>query len=769
MGPAGPTPWALPPSATTTIVNGQSGVVSFDVTADIAAWRAGTLSAGWLVKRVDEGPSGAVEFGSRESEAAPRLVLALVGTPLDTIPPPIPDGFIAPDSAVALLVSPPGDDSVLILRNFVEIVFHDTTSGPTVLDVFARYGAQVAGGYPRLRGYIVQVPDPGPTYTALDSLLALLRSEPAIRNALQYVFSEPYRNPGRYPDDDSQLRGMRAPLARGCERGLYGPDTVVVCVVDTAADTGRPAVPNGFAPPDSSQALFFALPGDTRVLILRDFIHLEFDDSTAGTRVHSILQEYSAEVAGGFPSTGTYVVRIPDPGPSYSSLESIMAAIRLESGVRGVYRYVYQEPIRNPARFPRDGGAAHRSDRPSSTGALAHRARGGARPAVLVRPQAPFERAAPLTADTYLRQGEPNQNFGTASILRVRPTGDHRALLRVDAVTLAATIGDATVAAARLELTITLNANNWGPSGREIALHRLTVPWTETGATWHCGVDSVPGNSQAECAAGTAWAMGPAGPTPWATPPTATTTIVNGQSGVVSFDVTADIAAWRAGSLNAGWLVKRVDEGPSGAVEFGSRESEVASPLLVLTVAGADTSRPAVPNGFAIPDGVALLLEPAPNDTGVLVLRDFVTLEFWDTTTGPRVLEVLNQYSARVVGGYARAGVYVVQIPDPGTYQALDSLLAALRSEPGVRTALRVVFTEPARDPARFPVDSLSAHRQHWLGSSGTDGTQALRAIRALLAWGCETGAPRAQEGRHATLGLDGSFGTGEPGDGGES
>ena len=431
MGPAGPTPWALPPSATTTIVNGQSGVVSFDVTADIAAWRAGTLSAGWLVKRVDEGPSGAVEFGSRESEAAPRLVLALVGTPLDTIPPPIPDGFIAPDSAVALLVSPPGDDSVLILRNFVEIVFHDTTSGPTVLDVFARYGAQVAGGYPRLRGYIVQVPDPGPTYTALDSLLALLRSEPAIRNALQYVFSEPYRNPGRYPDDDSQLRGMRAPLARGCERGLYGPDTVVVCVVDTAADTGRPAVPNGFAPPDSSQALFFALPGDTRVLILRDFIHLEFDDSTAGTRVHSILQEYSAEVAGGFPSTGTYVVRIPDPGPSYSSLESIMAAIRLESGVRGVYRYVYQEPIRNPARFPQDGGAAHRSDRPSSTGALAHRARGGARPAVLVRPQAPFERAAPLTADTYLRQGAPNQNFGAEPILRVRPTGDNRALLRV--------------------------------------------------------------------------------------------------------------------------------------------------------------------------------------------------------------------------------------------------------------------------------------------------------------------------------------------------
>ena len=53
-------------------------------------------------------------------------------------------------------------------------------------------------------------------------------------------------------------------------------------------------------------------------------------------------------------------------------------------------------------------------------------------PAALVSPQAPIDRAVPITGDTYLRQGEPNQNFGTAAILRVRPTGDNRALLRVN-------------------------------------------------------------------------------------------------------------------------------------------------------------------------------------------------------------------------------------------------------------------------------------------------------------------------------------------------
>ncbi len=362
----------------------------------------------------------------------------------------------------------------------------------------------------------------------------------------------------------------------------------------------------------------------------------------------------------------------------------------------------------------------------------------GATPGVLVSPQAPIDTTVGMSADTYLRQSEPNRNFGTEPFLRVRPTGKNRALLAVDQTALAALIGGATVTAARLELTITENANNWGPEGRAIALHRLTVPWSETAATWNCGVDTVPGNPQAECAARTAWEMGGAGP--WVVPPTATATITNGLRGVVTFDVAADVAAWLSGTPNAGWILKRVDEGPSGAVEFGSRESG-SPPVLVLTLAVGDTSRPPIPDGFVAPDGAVALLVSPPGDDSVLVLRDFIRIIFDDTTSGYTIRSVFARYGGHIVGGDTLLESYMVQVPDPGpTYAALDSLLSRVRSEPGVRFAIRYVFSEPVRDPGRYPEDDpQSSRRQDWCGP-GTDGTRALTAIRAPLAWSCETG-----------------------------
>jgi hypothetical protein len=367
----------------------------------------------------------------------------------------------------------------------------------------------------------------------------------------------------------------------------------------------------------------------------------------------------------------------------------------------------------------------------------------GDAPGVLVSPQAPIDTAVGLSADTYLRQGDPNQNFGTEPILRVRPTGKNRALLQVDPAVLAAVVGGGTVTGARLEVTITHNADNWGPEGRAIALHRLTVPWTETGATWNCGVDTVPGNPRAECAAGTAWEMGGAGPNPWVAAPSATALIANGLRGVVTFDVTADVAAWLSGTPNAGWILKRVDEGPSGAVEFGSRESG-SPPVLVVTLAAGDTSRPPIPDGFVAPDSAVALLVSPPGDDSVLVLRNFIRVIFDDTTSGYTIRNVFARYGGRVVGGDTLLKSYMVQVPDPGpTYAALDSVLSRVRSEPGVRFAVRYVFSEPVRDPGRYPEDDpQSSRRRDWFGP-GTDGTRALMAVRAPLAWGCETGLYR--------------------------
>jgi hypothetical protein len=199
---------------------------------------------------------------------------------------------------------------------------------------------------------------------------------------------------------------------------------------------------------------------------------------------------------------------------------------------------------------------------------------------------------APLapSADTYLREGPPNQNQGADTILRLQNSGINRAPLMWDPTVIAQAIGAGTVTAARIELTISDNGDNWGrdSSGRTIDLHRMTRAWTESGATWNCAVDSNPMNQRPDCAGATAWEMGhPESAHPWAPTPTATQAIHNGQRGVVTFDVTADVAGMvTGGGAQHGWILKKTNERANGRVEFGSRES-ASAPRLVLTVQGA--------------------------------------------------------------------------------------------------------------------------------------------------------------------------------------
>jgi hypothetical protein len=55
---------------------GRTGVLSFDVTADVASFVAGTTqNLGWILKRRDEERSGRLDLRARESSSPPRLVL----------------------------------------------------------------------------------------------------------------------------------------------------------------------------------------------------------------------------------------------------------------------------------------------------------------------------------------------------------------------------------------------------------------------------------------------------------------------------------------------------------------------------------------------------------------------------------------------------------------------------------------------------------------------------------------------------------------------
>jgi 3D (Asp-Asp-Asp) domain-containing protein len=193
--------------------------------------------------------------------------------------------------------------------------------------------------------------------------------------------------------------------------------------------------------------------------------------------------------------------------------------------------------------------------------------------------------------DTDLRGGEADRNFGADPVLRVRESGPNRSLVQFDASSLTSTLAGATLVSASLELHIGLNGRNWGKAGRPVEAHRLTGTWTELGATWDCPNDSNTTNRESDCA--TPWAGGSFAPAP-----TASVLHTRDLAGWVTFDVTADVAAFAAGGPDFGWLLKKADETQSGRVDYDSREGAAGeAPRLVLvftTSTGVDITPPVV-------------------------------------------------------------------------------------------------------------------------------------------------------------------------------
>ncbi len=188
-------------------------------------------------------------------------------------------------------------------------------------------------------------------------------------------------------------------------------------------------------------------------------------------------------------------------------------------------------------------------------------------------------------------------SYGGAPFIRMQSSGSNRGLVRFDQSALQATVGDGTLVSATLRFTITDNGNNWGASGRTVDVHRMLADWaegtgTETnrgsgpGATWNCAVDSQISNQAKNCAGNTEWEMGQPNNLsvhPWASVASASQLITNAQTGVVEYDVTADVTDFMNGTFsNYGWLVKKTNESQNGQVSFGSRES-ATPPQLVVT------------------------------------------------------------------------------------------------------------------------------------------------------------------------------------------
>ncbi len=129
----------------------------------------------------------------------------------DTSRPPLPDQPNLPGDSTFTVEKPGSPRSQLLYyRNIVRIAFDDSTSGTTIRNVFSRHGATVIGGIPSHVDpeYILQVPDPGTTLEALNSVLAQLSQEPGVKWATSVYYRTPGSIYSRHPND---VRGKTRP------------------------------------------------------------------------------------------------------------------------------------------------------------------------------------------------------------------------------------------------------------------------------------------------------------------------------------------------------------------------------------------------------------------------------------------------------------------------------------------------------------------------------------------------------------------------------
>jgi hypothetical protein len=189
-----------------------------------------------------------------------------------------------------------------------------------------------------------------------------------------------------------------------------------------------------------------------------------------------------------------------------------------------------------------------------------------------------------VLGDTYIRGNSANANQGGDTVVHLQQSGKNRGLLFFDTNAIRQAVTPGSLVSATLELTISSTATNWGTSGHPIALHRLKKGSAENSATWNCAIDSSVANSSADCSGATAWNMDSTDTNvqPWQSPAIGTSNITNGQTGVVTFTVTADVAAILDNSWTGyGFLLKKVDETVSGSIDFKSREAGAPARLVL--------------------------------------------------------------------------------------------------------------------------------------------------------------------------------------------
>lgn len=345
------------------------------------------------------------------------------------------------------------------------------------------------------------------------------------------------------------------------------------------------------------------------------------------------------------------------------------------------------------------------------------------------------------TGDTHIRSPIPDTNRGTQDRLWVRgKNGRDRSLVQFDTAAIRAGVGGGRLTSAALELTVD-TAFGWGGSGRWLGAYRMLRGWTELGATFNCADDTDPGNGTFDCDAADQWDMMAPPGTEFAAVPTDTLLFVNGQTGAVQFDVTADIQALLDGSTpHLGWMLARTDETSGGKVEFSSREGG-SPPRLVLGVQ-TGSSFPALP-----PDSIPLRIFAESNTVddgeGIPFVRGVVSIIFHESASPEQREAAVDAVSGTVIGGEVifpnGDGEYVVELEGPGDRAAVNAAVATLESLPQVYSVIPIYLFSGLQGST--PADPL--WQSEWTSriDRASGDNWALEAIGAPLAWGCTPGS----------------------------
>jgi hypothetical protein len=194
-------------------------------------------------------------------------------------------------------------------------------------------------------------------------------------------------------------------------------------------------------------------------------------------------------------------------------------------------------------------------------------------------------------ADAFVRSFAPNKNYGAEDTLAIRSVSTNASrywsYLRFDGAAIETQVGGGELDSAHLQLTIK-ELGGWGTAGGWLDIHRVPASWapggwTEYGVTWNCPLETDTTDAGLDCPAGVWDTTGFGGMTP-----TDQVLIKNSTTGVVTFDVTADVAAFLADTANHGWVLTKPSNNNNQKIILRSRERP-EKPRLVLYVS-ADTS-----------------------------------------------------------------------------------------------------------------------------------------------------------------------------------